>query len=114
MAGRRCAIHASKWIIMYAMTSIDLLTSAQDLDVKNKIVLPNYTYSSSTANSNLRAHLENYHEEEYVRVCEENGWVMQLPKRKRRVELAKALMQTSLDGIAIPGKEVDTLYLGET
>src|SRR5271168_4539001 len=30
--------------------------------------------------------IKQIHEEVYVRVCEENGWAMQLPKRKRQLD----------------------------
>ena len=82
------------------------------MDVQYKKVLPNYTYAASTANGNLRTHLESYHEEEYVRVCEEKSWTIQLPKRKRRLELANALRQSTLANVAVPGKAVNYLYLG--
>lgn len=48
-------------------------------------------YSYTTANSNLRNHLEAEHKEEYLRVCEEKGWEMQLPKLKlQRLNAAAA------------------------
>jgi hypothetical protein len=56
---------------------------------------------------NLHLHLESCHEEEYVRVCTENDWPMQLAKRKRReMECRKASssMQSTLDGVALPGQ----------
>jgi hypothetical protein len=66
-----------------------------------KGVLPNYIYAVSTANSNLHTHLESYHKKEYVQVCEQNGWGLQLPKHKWHLELANLLKQSTLDGIAV-------------
>jgi hypothetical protein len=57
----------------------------------------NYSFAAVTANPNLCVHLEKYHEEEYVKVCEENGWPMMLPKRKVREETASLLKQSTLD-----------------
>jgi hypothetical protein len=68
-------------------------------------LLPNYTYAVTTANANLRTHLEGHHEEEYVAMCVEKGWPMQLAKRKRREMFAlENTRQTSLDGVVVPGK----------
>ena len=64
------------------------------------MVVPNFHYSAHTANPNLRAHLESHHEAEYVAICSEKGWVMQLAKRKVREETLK---QTTLDGVAVIG-----------
>jgi hypothetical protein len=69
-------------------------------DLLYKANIPNHTYAASTANNNLRFHMENHHEDEYVRVCEKNGWTMQLPRRKVRED---TLRQTTLDGIAHTG-----------
>jgi hypothetical protein len=40
----------------------------------------NYTFSPQTANATLRNHLQNYHAEEYLRLCAEGKWSNQLPK----------------------------------
>lgn len=93
-------------------TYADKLSAHQE-DPNYKLVLPNYSYLGSTANNNLRTHLESFHEQEYVDICVENSWVMQLPKRKRRQELAKASLQQSvLDGIVMPSKATHVLFLG--
>jgi hypothetical protein len=41
-----------------------------------------FVYSSSTATGTLRGHLERYHEEEVITVCQRMGWPIQLPKYK--------------------------------
>lgn len=42
----------------------------------------NYEYAVTTGLSNLRYHLECHHEDEYVKICEENNWKMMLAKRR--------------------------------
>jgi hypothetical protein len=42
----------------------------------------NFKYSSKTATSGLRSHLERFHKEEYVLLSKERGWVMQLASLK--------------------------------
>jgi hypothetical protein len=60
---------------------------------------------ASTANANLRTHLESHHEAEYVALCVEKGWPMQLAKRKRRKMFAlENKHKMSLDGVAVAGK----------
>ena len=76
----------------------DVPCRARKLDSTYTKTLPNFVYSSHTANTNLRVHLEKYHEDEYVLVCQENNWPMQLAKRKIREE---ALKQTTLDSVVI-------------
>ena len=63
-------------------------------------MIPNHTYAASTANANLRFHMENHHEDEYVQECAKNNWPMQLAKRKVQEDLIR---QTTLDGIARSG-----------
>lgn len=58
-----------------------------------KHVIPSHTYLRSTANGNLRHHLESHHEAKYVEVCASKGWKIQLAKRAAR----EALTQTTLD-----------------
>jgi hypothetical protein len=41
-----------------------------------------YIYSSTTATGPLRGHLERYHEEEVITICQHKGWPIQLPKYK--------------------------------
>lgn len=41
-----------------------------------------FIYSLSTATGTLRGHLERYHEEEVITVCQRKGWPIQLPKYK--------------------------------
>src|SRR5438477_9118864 len=67
------------------------------LDPKFLLLNINYSFAASTANPNLRFHLENHHEDAYVKACDENGWPMQLPKRKLRLETEHRLKQTMLD-----------------
>ena len=67
------------------------------LDPKFLLLNINYSFATSTANPNLRFHLENHHEDAYVKACDENGWPMQLPKRKLRLETEHRLKQTTLD-----------------
>src|ERR1700690_578150 len=76
--------------------------SARHQDVAYTKVLPNFSYGPKTTNSNLCTHLETYHEVEYLVACEEHSWTMQLPKKKRRDD-AQKLMQSTLDGVAVPG-----------
>jgi hypothetical protein len=71
---------------------------AQKKDSKWKGTLPSYTYLPSTANSNLRHHLESHHEDEYVETCKTNGWKMQLAKRAAK----DSLVQTTLDSHTAP------------
>lgn len=78
-----------------------ILISANRDDPLYKRKIPNYTYAASTANNNLRFHLENYHEDEYVRECQKNHWTMQLPKRKLREDSMR--QQSTLDGIVHAG-----------
>jgi hypothetical protein len=40
-------------------------------------------YLQGTSNSGLRVHLEAFHHDEYVRVCQEKGWDNQLPSYKK-------------------------------
>jgi hypothetical protein len=61
-----------------------------------------YEFSENTGNSNLRVHLENHHEGEYVKLCIKNGWKNQLPKHKAQEEL-KLSRQGTLDGVAQAG-----------
>lgn len=41
-----------------------------------------FIYSLSTATGTLHGHLERYHEEEVITVCQRKGWPIQLPKYK--------------------------------
>jgi hypothetical protein len=50
----------------------------------------NFSYKSSSSNSTLRHHLENAHKDEYLRLCAENKWLMQLPKT-RKEDAAKSM-----------------------
>ena len=61
----------------------------------------NHIYSATTVNSNLRGHMENYHEDQYVSQCELNGWPIQLVRRRVR---ENALRQSTLNGIAHAGE----------
>jgi hypothetical protein len=42
----------------------------------------NFKYSSKTATSGLRSHLERFHKEEYICLSKERGWVVQLSSIK--------------------------------
>lgn len=42
----------------------------------------NFKYSSTTASSGLRSHLDRFHYTEYLKIGQERGWVMQLASIK--------------------------------
>lgn len=47
-----------------------------------------YLYSATTATGTLRGHLERYHEQEVILLCQRKGWPIQLPKYKLQHSLA--------------------------
>jgi hypothetical protein len=46
-----------------------------------------YIYSSTTATGTLRGHLEKFHEQEVITLCQRRGWPIQLPKYKAQQTL---------------------------
>jgi hypothetical protein len=42
----------------------------------------NYFFQSTTSNGLLRHHLEHLHKDEYLKLCSQKGWPMQLPNLK--------------------------------
>jgi len=43
-----------------------------------------YVYSTTTGTSSLRYHLHKFHHDEYKRLCNEKGWINQLPGAQRK------------------------------
>jgi hypothetical protein len=46
----------------------------------------NWTFSPKTGNSSLRSHLESVHKQEYLQLCQVNGWEIMLPKMRKAAE----------------------------
>src|SRR4051794_16041018 len=87
-----------------------LLTNSalSQADPTAAVLQVNYTFAAGTANSNLRFHLENHHEAEYVKVCAEKGWPMQLVKWKAREALTQSTLDDSLREGVSSGRPIYT------
>jgi hypothetical protein len=46
-----------------------------------------FSYSSKTANTTLRSHIEIHHLELYLNLAEERGWEVKLPRRVTQAQL---------------------------
>jgi hypothetical protein len=58
------------------------MVNKEDWDKKRRFI-----YSSTTATGTLRGHLERYHEQEVILLCQRKGWPIQLPKYKAQQAL---------------------------
>ena len=58
------------------------LVNKDDWDKKRRFI-----YSLTTATGTLRGHLERYHEQEVIMLCQRKGWPIQLPKYKAQQAL---------------------------
>jgi hypothetical protein len=56
-----------------------------------------YEYTPGQGYSGLRGHIERYHEEEYLKACQDNGWRVMLPSwlKKEKADKEVALQDSS-------------------
>jgi len=84
------ARNASKFILHFLIYSLINLYPHRGEYEKNKEGWDKkrrYIYSSTTATGTLRGHLERYHEQEVIMLCQRKGWPIQLPKYKAQQAL---------------------------
>lgn len=81
-----CVLVSLHFILnFYVLTQIFLPFRKEHDALEDKTQWPNnrnFKYSSKTATSGLRSHLERFHKEEYILLGKERGWVMQLASLK--------------------------------
>lgn len=67
----------------------------------------NATCKSSTAYGALRGHLERYHEKEYLKACQENGWKVLLPTwlKKEKATFDATLQETKASRVSFTQEE---------
>jgi hypothetical protein len=67
---------------IYTLVRREYQQNTEEWDKKRR-----YIYSSTTATGTLRNHLERFHEQEVIALCQRKGWPINLPKYKSQQAL---------------------------